>query len=140
MPPNKKIQGNNLKIIFQSDDNIEKRGFNIGINTILNVGDQMDCNFDFGFCNGWRNNPMSDPNLFNWQLGLGPTTTIETGPSIDHSTVEGRVKLFYRISEILPKFPIFRTDFLVPKLFFWRRTLYHRNLEIGEHSSFFNYS
>lgn len=87
--PNKKIEGTSLKIVFQSDDNVEKRGFKLGINTLLNNGDQMDCNFDFGFCNGWVNNPMGDQNLFDWQLGLGQTKTDGTGPSSDHSSVEG---------------------------------------------------
>ena len=39
----------------------------------------MDCNFDFGLCNGWKNNPMNDPELFDWTLHYGPTTTADTG-------------------------------------------------------------
>ena len=44
-----------------------------------NKGPQMDCNFDFGLCNGWKNNPMNDPELFDWTLHYGPTTTADTG-------------------------------------------------------------
>jgi hypothetical protein len=52
-PPNMNVPGRNLKINFQSDDNVGKRGFQIGINIAQKQDDnQLDCNFDLGLCRG----------------------------------------------------------------------------------------
>ncbi len=84
--PQISIVGTKLKVVFTSDDNVEKRGFQIAVTTLKNKGDQVDCNFDYGFCNGWRSKVNDDPTIFSWELGIGPTKTDGTGPSFDHTT------------------------------------------------------
>ena len=40
------------------------------------------CNFDYGLCSGWSQSYLDD---FNWENKYGSTTSVDTGPSSDHS-------------------------------------------------------
>ena len=47
------------------------------------------CNFDIWYC-GWENGPGS----FTWTRKFGPTQSLDTGPSRDHTSGSGKSNAF----------------------------------------------
>ena len=48
---------------------------------------QASCNFDYGLCYGWS---QSSSDIFDWTRRRGNTSSLNTGPSSDHTTGNGK--------------------------------------------------
>ena len=46
----------------------------------------VPCNFDYGLCYGWS---QSRSDIFDWTRQRGSTSSLNTGPSSDHTTGKG---------------------------------------------------
>ena len=46
------------------------------------------CNFDYKLCYGWQ---QSSSDVFDWKRHTGSTSSVNTGPSSDHTTGYGKV-------------------------------------------------
>ena len=56
---------------------------NLSYNLTISAPKTLDCNFDANTLCDWYTDPASQ---FSWTLNKGPTNTILTGPSVDHTT------------------------------------------------------